>query len=299
MSTRLVALDFLRGLALTLVLVDHVDDLIESQEFFTRWTLKGLGFSDAAEAFVFLSGFTFGWVYSRRLERDGFGAVQRRALIRTVQIYAAMMLTTLLASGLSWWLSRTMRLPLTITTPTMFRETIQEAALLREPVWGLGILVVYVAVLPFLPGLLWLARWKTMAAVGVSLAVYAGSQLDPAMNLGDAGFNPLAWQVLVVGGMVLGQRARGGWTFRPGRTVIVVAGLVLAMGALVMRGEGLAAIDFVRQQLAGMPAYSKTNLGVIRIGHFTAVAVVTVAVVRRWPGTVSYTHLTLPTTERV
>ena len=283
-STRLVALDFLRGLALTLVLVDHVDDLIESQEFFTRWTLKGLGFSDAAEAFVFLSGFTFGWVYSRRLDLSGFWTVQRRAVIRTAQIYAAMMLTTLLAAGLSWQLSRTMRLPLTITTPTMFRETIQEAAILREPVWGLGILVVYVAVLPFLPVLLWLARWKAIAAVGVSLAIYAGSQLVPALNLGDAGFNPLAWQVLVVVGMVLGQRARGGWEFRPARGVIVVAGVILLAAVIVMRGEGLAVLDSVRQQLAGMAASSKTNLGVIRIVHFAAVAVMTVAVVRRWPG---------------
>ena len=125
---RLVWLDSLRGLVLTMVLVDHVDDVIVDHDFFTRWTLKGLGLSDAAEAFVFLAGFTFGWVYSPRLDRDGFWICQTRVLLRAIRIYAAMLLTTVIVAGLAWSVSRSslaFRLPLTVTTPTMFFEALR------------------------------------------------------------------------------------------------------------------------------------------------------------------------------
>jgi len=271
-----------------MVLVDHIDDIIERHEFFTRWTLKGLGFSDAAEAFVFLSGFTFGWVYSTRLDRDGFWTVQLRALIRTVQIYAAMMLTTLFAAGLAWWLSRSIRLPLTITSRAMFNETLWEAALLREPIWGLGILVVYVAVLPFLPALLWLARRSVAAAIAVSLSIYAGSQLVSALSSGDAGFNPLAWQLLVVSGLVLGEGARRGqWGWPKSRLGLVLAMFVLVTGVVALRLSHIlnpgSTHEAVRSQLSALSAFSKTNLGVARVAHFAAVALVTAFALERWP----------------
>lgn len=287
-TPRLLSLDFLRGLALTMVLVDHIDDVIETQEFFTRWTLKGLGLSDAAEAFVFLSGFTFGWVHSTRLDRDGFWSVQRRALLRTVQIYAATMLTTLLAACFAWWLSRSIRLPLTVTSSAMFLETLREAALLREPIWGLGILIVYVGVLPFLPAMLSLSRRSWIAAASASLAIYAGSQLIPALDLGDAGFNPLAWQVLIVAGLILGDRARQGraaWSNPP--WLVGLAIIVLALGFIVMRGPDVAGpmspLESLRGRLLGALAFSKTALGPGRVAHFAAVALVTAFLLRRFP----------------
>lgn len=288
-TPRLLSLDFLRGLALTMVLVDHIDDIIERHEFFTRWTLKGLGFSDAAEAFVFLSGFTFGWVYSTRLDRDGFWFVQRRALLRTIQIYVATMLTTLIAACFALWLSRSIRLPLTITSWAMFKETIREAALLREPIWGLGILAVYVAVLPFLPAMLWLARRSWLGTAVVSLMIYAGSQMIPALDFSDAGFNPLAWQILIVAGLLLGDRARQSRLAAPMTLWILgTAATALVAGFIVMHGPELAgassSLESLRGRLLSSPALSKTNLGIARIAHFAAVAFATLFAVQRWPG---------------
>jgi hypothetical protein len=287
---RLVSLDFLRGLVLTMVLVDHVDDLIPDYDFFTRWTLKGLGFSDAAEAFVFLAGFTFGWVYTPRLERDGFWTCQRRVLLRAVKIYLAMIVTTVVTATLAWSISRSslaFRLPLTVTTPTMFLDAVRDTATFVDPVWGVAILVVYVCVLPFLPATLLLARRSPFAALGLSGAVYAGSQLLPAMAAGDAGFNPLAWQVLIVTGVVAGQAAvsRGAIRFKP--VLIAAAGLILAVGLLATLGIDVLPLsshaDWIKQSMLHSSVFSKTNLGIGRIMHFAAVALVAAAVVQRWP----------------
>jgi hypothetical protein len=289
---RLVSLDFLRGLVLTMVLVDHVDDLIADDDFFTRWTLKGLGFSDAAEAFVFLAGFTFGWVYTPRLDRDGFWTCQRRVLWRAVKIDAAMMLTAVIVAALAWSVSRSslaFRLPLTVTTPAMFLEAVRDTATFVDPVWGVAILVVYVCVLPFLPAMLLLAKRSPVAAVGLSGAVYAGTQLLPSMAAGDAGFNPLAWQILIVAGVVAGQRAVSrGAMIRINPALITAAGVVLIAGLLAAHGLELPPLsshaDWLRQSVLHSSAFSKTNLGVGRIIHFAAVAIAATTVVRHWPG---------------
>jgi len=286
---RLVWLDSLRGLVLTMVLVDHVDDVIVDHDFFTRWTLKGLGLSDAAEAFVFLAGFTFGWVYSPRLDRDGFWICQTRVLLRAIRIYAAMLLTTVIVAGLAWSVSRSslaFRLPLTVTTPTMFFEALRETATLVAPVWGVSILVVYVCVLPFLPAMLQLAKRSTATVLALSAILYTGTQMIPALNLGDAGFNPLAWQFLVIGGLVAGQRAFSrGAAFRPNSFLAIAAVLVLVAGIVAARGPELwPNAEWMNHATLNSPAFSKTNLGVGRVVHFAAVAIVTAAVVRRWPG---------------
>jgi hypothetical protein len=289
---RVVSLDFLRGLVLTMVLVDHVDDLIPDHDFFTRWTLKGLGFSDAAEAFVFLAGFTFGWVYAQRLDRDGFWTCQRRALLRAVKIYAAMMLTTVTVAALAWSVSRSslaFRLPLTVTTPTMFYEAVRDTATFVGPVWGISILVVYVCVLPFLPPLLQLAKRSAAATLVLSGALYAGTQVLPALNLGDAGFNPLAWQFLVVCGLIAGHLVVSrGVAFRPNGFLAFMAGLVLLAGLVAVRGLSHPTFsshaEWLNQTILHSPAFSKTNLGIGRVVHFAAVAIVAAAVMRRWPG---------------
>ena len=91
-EARLAALDCLRGLMLAIVLVDHIDFAAYSRGGMRHWTLMGLGFSDAAEGFVFLSGFVFGYVYGRRIEHSGYRSSARRGLFRALQIYLALIL---------------------------------------------------------------------------------------------------------------------------------------------------------------------------------------------------------------
>jgi hypothetical protein len=68
-NNRLVEIDFLRGAALLIIFWDHL------HWFVGIGAPLRYGFSDAAAAFVFLSGYVTGLVYNKAYERGGFRAV--------------------------------------------------------------------------------------------------------------------------------------------------------------------------------------------------------------------------------
>ena len=63
-AARDLRIDFFRGLALYMIIFDHIPG-----DPLSKFTYARLGFSDAAEIFVFLSGVSCGIVYSRVLSR--------------------------------------------------------------------------------------------------------------------------------------------------------------------------------------------------------------------------------------
>jgi len=72
-GVRDLRIDFFRGLALYMVVFDHIGG-----DPLSRFTYQGLGFSDAAEIFVYVSGVACGLAYSSsRTER--LGCVEARA----------------------------------------------------------------------------------------------------------------------------------------------------------------------------------------------------------------------------
>src|SRR5882724_11833983 len=81
---RELRLDLFRGLALWLIFIDHV-----SPDLLTWFTIRSYGFSDAAEIFIFISGYTAAFVYGRALVDSGLVIATARILRRVWQIYAA------------------------------------------------------------------------------------------------------------------------------------------------------------------------------------------------------------------
>src|ERR671918_2255251 len=77
-------LDFFRGLALFCIFIDHMPNNILAQ-----FTLQSFMFSDAAEVFIFISGYTAGMVYGRAMERQGFVIAGVRVYHRVWQLYVA------------------------------------------------------------------------------------------------------------------------------------------------------------------------------------------------------------------
>ena len=77
--SRDLRLDFLRGVALLVVLVDHIEDQTYSKVL-RPWAPVSTCFFDGAEAFVFLSGLVFGRAFRRRYEEYGFIAQGNRIL---------------------------------------------------------------------------------------------------------------------------------------------------------------------------------------------------------------------------
>ena len=86
-----VRIDFFRGVALYMILVDHVvgDPL-------SKVTYQRFGFSDAAELFVFLSGVSCAIVYSRLLAKLGWSGFLSAIARRTVKIYAFYLATSII-----------------------------------------------------------------------------------------------------------------------------------------------------------------------------------------------------------
>src|SRR6266481_6435778 len=75
-------IDFFRGLALYMVVVDHIGN-----DPLSKFTYQSLGFSDAAEIFVYVSGVACGLAYPSLLERRGWGALMGMLGARAVRIY--------------------------------------------------------------------------------------------------------------------------------------------------------------------------------------------------------------------
>src|SRR5438067_5721681 len=77
-------LDLFRGLANWAIFLDHIPDNL------VNWiTTRNYGFSDAADIFVFISGYTAAFVYARVMRQEGFLPAAARILKRAWQIYVA------------------------------------------------------------------------------------------------------------------------------------------------------------------------------------------------------------------
>ena len=72
-QTRIVGIDFVRGVVLVAIMIDHVPgNVLESV------TPRNFALSDSAEAFVFLSGLSVGLAYYRKALASGLAAATRR-----------------------------------------------------------------------------------------------------------------------------------------------------------------------------------------------------------------------------
>src|SRR4029077_8476669 len=83
-------IDFFRGLALCMILVDHV-----AGDPISRFTYQKFGFSDATEIFVFLSGISCGIVYSHVLARRGWNGLMAAITRRSMLIYGYYVLSSI------------------------------------------------------------------------------------------------------------------------------------------------------------------------------------------------------------
>lgn len=239
-----VRLDVVRGVLQLSIFAKHV-----GYSFAGGWLIhSNWGFSDSSELFVFLSGLTLGSVFALKQARDGWGAATRDMLGRAWRLYRIHLLVFALFAAL-------MLVACAAGLPDA--DLLGWRSVLDDPVGALpgvllmlnqpsfmGILPTFVWGMLLLPGFALLATRFGDAAMLVSVGLYLAVQATrvslPSLRPG-AGleFNPLAWQVLFLGGAWLGRRAllRGrGIALPPGwaRAVDWACGLFLA-GALAMR----------------------------------------------------------------
>ena len=276
-------LDVFRALALLTIYVNHVPGTI-----YESLTHKNAGFSDAAEAFVLISGIAAGFAYGTKFEPGRRLLTTLRAWRRAGVLYVAHMMTTLLTLGIfaagAVWFAR----------PALM-ESINIQRLVDAPVEALlglvtlghqlgynNILSMYAVVLVMLPGFLLLIRFGIGPLLAISFALWLGAGLwrIAPPNYPQEGLwflNPLSWQFLFVIGLA------GAVHVRRGGSIPFVPWLAAAAAAYVV-----VAFAWVRIPLwgidvsMGMPAvltgFDKTFLSVPRLLHVLAVAYLVVAI---------------------
>src|SRR5580658_3859895 len=209
--SRDLRLDFFRGVALICIFIDHIPE-----NYLNYFTLSAVGFSDAAEIFIFISGFTAALVYGRALATRGalFATVQ--VLRRAWQLYVAHIFLFVIFIAEVSYTVRTFNNPMYNEEMGVgdFLEhphvAVVQAMLLQFQPTYLDILPLYIVLLLIFPAVLLCLRQHPSIALIPSALVYLEVQIFtvdlPAYPPGSVWtFNPLAWQFLFVLGAVLGQ----------------------------------------------------------------------------------------------
>src|SRR6266850_538447 len=212
--SRDLRLDFFRGVALIFIFIDHIPENILSY-----FTLEALGFFDAAEIFIFISGFTAALVYGRRLVEKGALYATAQVLRRAWQLYVAHVFLFVIFIAEVSYTATTFKNP-------MYNEEMRVADFLDEPHVAvvqalllqfqptfLDILPLYILMLVIFPVvLLGMQRHPLMVLVPSALLYLAVQILGISVSAYPEGhvwyFNPLAWQFLFVAGAVLGNRSQ-------------------------------------------------------------------------------------------
>src|ERR1051326_3857080 len=209
-------LDFFRGLALLFIFIDHIPDNVIS--FFT---LRSFAFCDAAEVFIFISGYTAALAYSPVFFREGVAMGIARIYRRVWQLYIAHLCLFMIFNAEVGYTVKFLNNPL-------FSDELQVGDYLNNPGEAfirvlllqfqpslLNILPLYIVLLLGLPLLILAIRRHILIALIPSAAVWLGANVlgwnVPGFPEGQFWyFNPLAWQFLFVIAACFGFTRAGG-----------------------------------------------------------------------------------------
>jgi hypothetical protein len=280
---RELRLDLFRGLSLWLIYIDHV-----SPDNLTWLTIRNYGFSDAAEIFIFISGFTAALVYGRATFESGILIGTARVLRRVWQIYTAhLLLFLVLMAEIAFVVTISEKPSFYIgemEVADFFKEpgpVMIQTLLLRFRPLNMDVLPLYIVLMAFLPVVLLLAQLHRDLPLVLSVVFYVLTiQFDLHLSTyrdGFWSFNPCAWQLLFVFGAwcALG----GGRRLSP----ILHRPLVFWVAVAYLCAAFFVTLTWYFPQLEGLiPAWlsrliypiNKTDFDVLRFAHFLALAVV-------------------------
>src|ERR1041385_349638 len=163
-------LDLFRGLALWLIFVDHIPSNI------VNWlTIRNYGFSDAAEIFVFISGYTAAFVYGRTMEQRGVVVASARILKRAWTVYIAHVFIFVIFMAEIAYLTRSIENPLyneemgALDFMKETGDTLIHALLLKFKPTFMDVLPLYIVLLIGFPPVLWLGRGARAARPAASV----------------------------------------------------------------------------------------------------------------------------------
>lgn len=279
-------LDMFRGLALVMIFINHVPDTI-----YESFTNRNFGFSDAAEAFVFMSGMAAGLAYSGAFRSGGsLWLATVRPWARARQLYFVHITITIIALAIFAAAAHFFDLYELLTKnniAALFSNplaTMVGLPLLTHQLGYLNILPLYLTLLLVTPALIWagLKQPHWVLAGSVLLWIIAGELRLNFPNYPNEGgwfFNPFSWQLLFVLGLLCGMAMKQGERFIPASPVLFLIALAWLVIVIVWMkvpvlghaaNRGLGALSGL-----GVPFYitwfDKTFLSAPRLLHALAV----------------------------
>ena len=287
-SSRDLRLDLFRGLANWAIFPDHIPNNV------VAWiTMKNYGFSDAADLFVFISGYTVALVYSRTMATSGFVVAAVGILARAWKLYVAhILLFVVYVAAIGYvaqnyghaYLLDEFNIRRLIADPIEF---LKHGLLLECEPLDLDVLPLYTALMATFPPFLWLLMRTPGLALVASFAIYAAAR-TLNWNLasypdGTWYFNPFAWQFLfVIGAWISLDRTGLVRRLTASRLAVWSALLFLSLSFAVTLAARFGFVSEVPAQIADLfLPNDKTNLAPYRILHFLALALVAARLVPR------------------
>jgi hypothetical protein len=280
-SKRDMRIDFWRGLALCTIFINHIPG-----NFFGNLTHRNFGFSDSAELFVFISGFTAALAYFPRFLKGQPWQQSYKAVRRSGQLYMAHIVSLMTAIAL-------FAAAAIYFSDTIWLAKINIQPFMNDPVRGMvglatlghhlgyfNILPMYIVFIAALPLVMLLARYDLMLALGASFALYLASHIMgwnlPTYPTAQGWFfNPLTWQLLFTLGFVCGALYALGekitfnlWAFGLAVAYLVFAAIVAVFSL------------WPASPIFGLPAFvagfDKGGLSIPRVLHVAALIYVVV-----------------------
>ncbi|GCD50704.1 hypothetical protein BJI49_06840 [Acetobacter pasteurianus] len=229
-------IDAMRGVALLMMFIDHIP-----QNLLNRFTMRNVGFADAAEVFVLLAGYASWLAYGRGFRKYGVPTILKRIFRRCVQLY----------------IGQTIMVAAYVFTVRAWRHFTPVSVDYLEPelahgmgwVWrvmmfdalpsNLNILPLYIVLLGGFPLFYVLMRVHRSLALVLSGAVWLFVNFDPEINfpnwLDPDGwyFNPFAWQFLFALGLTASaETERRGGDLPQKRLLVIASILYLVFSAI-------------------------------------------------------------------
>lgn len=286
-------LDLFRGVANWAIFLDHIPDNV------VNWiTTRNYGFSDAADLFVFISGYTASFVYARMMLERGFIVGATRLTKRVWQLYVAhIILFVIYIASISY-------LALRFGDSEMINEfnvaglvdnateTLRQGLFLRFKPLNLDVLPLYIVLMGLFPPVLWFMLRKPDLTMVLSIVLWlAARHFGWNLNAYPAGqwyFNPFCWQVLFVFGAwcAMGGARRSMTLINSPVTLWVCLGYLLFALIMTMAGRFPALGGMFPEWLfSAFNPNDKTNLAPYRFLHFVVIVIMVIRFVpKEWPG---------------
>jgi hypothetical protein len=278
-------LDLFRGVGLWMIFLDHIPHDVVS------WlTLRNYGFSDAAEFFVFISGYLAGFIYGPIIKAGHFLAALKRLWKRAMEMYVAHIMLFLIFTA---QIARTVR---KFDNPLYEDEfnvhnfllhpdvLIGQALSLRYKPVNLDVLPLYIALIATAPFMLWaMVRRPNLTLLGSIVLFICARKFDWNLASYPPGttwyFNPFAWQLMFIFAAWCGTGgANKIWPIIQSRLALAVALLWILFGFLIVMSWHFAILGWWVPAWLNKMMYpiDKTDLDMLRFTHFLALALVVV-----------------------